>query len=125
MVVPRLTGVEQLHEANTPLNKSPRQQAAHSILSRLGIINPIELQRRLGLFGYVQCIGGGKLHFCCQFISGDASQKLRFVWVQVSMLSVKFLQKLQVLLLHLASQMRRWLQVEDSRLFGSKHCSLE
>ena len=100
MIVPRLSAVEQLHEAHAAFDQSPGDQAARAVLAGFVLIETVQLVRGFGFLRDVERLGGRCLHAGGQFVAGDACFQVRLAGMIIQVPLVQRLQQVQVLPLH-------------------------
>ncbi len=78
VVIPGLTDVEHLHEANAALHEPARDQTARPVIAGNFLIDAVELLGSRGFLGDVESLFGGDLHPGSEFVTGDAGFEIQF-----------------------------------------------
>lgn len=124
-MVPLLVRSEELHEANSTLNKSPRDETARSEFFRFSTIEAVHLLSGFRFVGDVESFLRGRLHLCGQFVAGDASGKIVFAGTLGEVLAIELFEVRKESFLRLPLHVEWRVEICDARFGRTSDRSLK
>src|ERR1051325_5188720 len=118
-MIPRLSDIQDLNEANAALHQAPRDQTTCAVIARFLGIDSIHFFGRFALVRDVERFLGGDLHAGGELVARDARFQIEFAGVLGEMIAIDRLKKFQLLGLRGALKMLGGVEIQYARLFGA------